>query len=379
MEEYWPRGMLEIVRRYTFKMYPNQVQAEQLHGQRRMMAELWNAALQMKEDYYRRERKTLSRFEIDKQIKDLRKELPEWKNINSSTPSQVVAKLELAFSAFFRRLKNGEGEAGYPRYRSVARGMNIPFRNNFVGWKFFSTGQSWRMTILGIDGQIKCRGQFPQQPLQYCGCVVMWRDENWWLSVAVKVAPRITGGNQKLTINFDLIDKFVDISADGSPMEGLLPPPQTDLKKELQSARDLRYKKFSYRWKKETRRIARLDGRLKRRRNNFLHNWSTDLVKRACDVTVIAPDKIKDITESPRGNEKEWGGAVKTVSILNENILNQAPALAISMLSYKCEEANIRCDRIIDESPKVAIGRDLVKSRKVERRLKRKIKELENV
>lgn len=370
-----------IIRRYTFKMYPNAAQIKELHKQRWMMTDLWNAALQMKEDYYYRERKTLSGFVIAKQVKDLRREFPEWGKINSATPTCVIQNLEKAFAAFFRRLKAGQtgDEAGYPKYRE--RPTNIPFRNNFVGWKFKQNGKaSWLLTIMGVEGIIRCRGTFPQIPLEYCDSVVMWREGNWWLSVVVKTPPRIHSGDKKILVNFDLLDEFAHISADGGIFTGVqeqqIEQPNID---ELKSNRDRRYKKFSLRWKRETRRIGKIKTRERRRKANYLHNWSTDMVRQACDVTVVAPESIKEFTTSPHGNEKEWGAITDTVSKLNKNTLNQAPALAISMLSYKSNEAGIRYDRINDESPKIAIGRELVKAGKINRRLKHKVKEVENV
>lgn len=41
-----------MIRRYTFKLYPTTKQSAVLHEQRMMMANLWNALLQRREDVY---------------------------------------------------------------------------------------------------------------------------------------------------------------------------------------------------------------------------------------------------------------------------------------------------------------------------------------
>jgi len=142
---------------------------------------------------------------------------------------------------------------------------------------------------------------------------------------------------------------------------------------EVASARDTRFKKFSWRWRRETRRVATLKARAARRRKHALHGWTTDLVSSARDITVVMP-AVKDSTASPRGNEREWGVAVEPVSALNRHVLNQAPALAYQLLAYKAEEAGIRCDSVHDEAPSIAIGEKLVAAGKSLRKAKRALK-----
>lgn len=84
---------------------------------------------------------------------------------------------------------------------------------------------------------------------------------------------------------------------------------------------------------------------------------------------------VKENTQSPRGSDAEFGANVETVSKLNRNTLNQAPAMAIQMLAYKAEEAGIRCDVIEDAAPKIAIGGKLVAAGKAVRKSKRALRE----
>jgi hypothetical protein len=44
------------LRRYSFGLYPSSEQSAELHQQRMMMADLWNALLQRREDVWRRTR-----------------------------------------------------------------------------------------------------------------------------------------------------------------------------------------------------------------------------------------------------------------------------------------------------------------------------------
>jgi hypothetical protein len=154
----------------------------------------------------------------------------------------------------------------------------------------------------------------------------------------------------------------------------------------IKAARDIRFPlkpftKPSCRWRRETKRAAKLTTKAARIRKHGLHQWSTVIVSQACDLTVVKPP-VKEATASPRGDEKQWGAHVKTVSALNRNTLNQAPAMAVQMLSYKAEEAGIRpldndgqwCGLVVDEAPAIAIGAMLVESGRKLRRMSRNIK-----
>src|SRR5690606_18999549 len=77
-----------------------------------------------------------------KEIKYLRRECPEWQELNADTPAQVIFKLDEAFKAFFKRAKSGAGAAsGYPRYKRTKDGDSIPFRVNGKGWRLYDASE----------------------------------------------------------------------------------------------------------------------------------------------------------------------------------------------------------------------------------------------
>ena len=120
--------------------------------------------------------------------------------------------------------------------------------------------------------------------------------------------------------------------------------------------------------------ISRLSAYATRVRRNALHVWTARIIEMASDLTIIAPN-LRENTRSPRGDERNWGANVETVSKLNRNTLSLSPGLAIQMLTYKAQEAGIRCDVVRDEAPKIAVGGDLVHVGKQARRTRRRINE----
>jgi putative transposase len=430
-------------RRYTFKLYPSKMQEQLLVEQCQMMAALWNALLQRCEDSYRRtkgQRRVLhgdgkslpTFFDMTAEITSLRHECLEWAALSVWSAHRVADALSKAFDAFFRRAKTGAGaQSGYPRYRRVRDADWLPHRFK-SGCKLVpraDTRSSWRLTIKGISGAMRARGEFPQVPLNWTDADIRFRGGDWWLSVGVEMPKRRSPGDAAIKISFDLIDEFARVErSDGAtsvPPEGALATegkslsgmdcdggphsvphgpgcddgkPHAELGEtaempnrdggeeaaiverradELKSERDRRYRKGSWRWREASRKIARIQAKAARIRREGLHEWSTAIICEAADLTIIAP-KVKEETASPRGNGKSWGANVETVSKLNRHVLNQSPAMAVQMLAYKAKEAGIRCDIVEDESPNIAIGAKLVAAGKQLRKTKRALKEKHN-
>jgi putative transposase len=82
--------------------------------------DLYNAALEQRIAAYQRRHVSVSRFEQEAELKDLRAAFPEYKAIHSHILQDVLARLDKTYQAFFRRVQRGE-KAGYPRYKGRTR------------------------------------------------------------------------------------------------------------------------------------------------------------------------------------------------------------------------------------------------------------------
>ena len=243
-----------VLRRYTFKLYPNRAQECALNGQRVMCAQLWNALLQMREDHRRREsqkpkdqRRTPTAFDQAKEITQLRKACPEWRVMSADSQALVAKMLDDAFKAFFIRAKKGAGaSSGYPRYKSAKLWETIPFREMGKGWKITngqcvagakaqsqtatmgkagsrsSDPRNWRIYAKGIPGLIRTRGQLPREPLSWRNANIICRDGTWWLSACVEMKSARKAGTQAISIHLDLIDEFARVER----MNGAVPAPR---------------------------------------------------------------------------------------------------------------------------------------------------------
>jgi hypothetical protein len=215
-----------IIRRYQFKLYPSKAQSDAMHEQCRMMVDLWNALLQRREDVYRREKRTLTFYDMTNEITGLRRECEEWRELSVWSAHRVAYSLDLSFKAFFRRIKAGENRAGYPRYRPRARGAALPHRfasgcrmlpagcERLSAAQNLDTARSWYLTLKGVEGRIRARGQFPAAPTSWKDADVVFRDGSWWISVCVEMPARQRDDDETrapYVLRFDLVDEFARV------------------------------------------------------------------------------------------------------------------------------------------------------------------------
>jgi putative transposase len=77
---------------------------------------VYNETLALRKNAWDTEQKRVSYYDSKKMIPLWKKDKPELKEVHSHTLQDVTMRVDLAFQAFFRRLKAGE-KAGYPRFK----------------------------------------------------------------------------------------------------------------------------------------------------------------------------------------------------------------------------------------------------------------------
>ena len=82
---------------------------------------LYNAALEQRIMIYRQGKETISGYTQQLQLKELKAEFPEYREISHATSVRVLDRLDRAYKAFFRRIKSGKGKAGFPRFKGRNR------------------------------------------------------------------------------------------------------------------------------------------------------------------------------------------------------------------------------------------------------------------
>lgn len=139
-----------MIRSFKYRLYPNQQQVAALEIHLREACDLYNCALEERIGAWKTCRISVSFRQQSAQLKDLRR-LGLVGIANFDVADNVLKRLDLAFAAFYRRLRSGE-RPGYPRFRSARRYDSIVFPKFKQDWSM----RGERIHLHGI-GDVKLR------------------------------------------------------------------------------------------------------------------------------------------------------------------------------------------------------------------------------
>ncbi|MEW6207171.1 MAG: transposase [Acidobacteriota bacterium] len=109
-----------MLKTFKYRIYPSRAQRTRLESTLGLCCELYNAALQERRDAYRISGKSITCYDQITQLPDIKEIRPELNTVHSQVLQEVLRRLDKAFDAFFRRVRDGE-KPGFPRFRSRSR------------------------------------------------------------------------------------------------------------------------------------------------------------------------------------------------------------------------------------------------------------------
>ncbi len=105
---------------YRYRIYPTKSQLSLLEQTLEICREVYNDTLALRKDMWEQEQRSISLYETNKILTQWKKDQPAWKQVHSQVLQNVQMRVDLAFKAFFQRVKAGE-EPGYPRFKGKGR------------------------------------------------------------------------------------------------------------------------------------------------------------------------------------------------------------------------------------------------------------------
>lgn len=324
---------MPVQRKGEFRLYPSRTQEEAIRGYCGACRYVYNRGLEERKKAYQETGKGLSFAKQCKALTGWRKEEgTTWlAGYHTHALQGALKRLDLAFAAFFRRVKAGE-KPGFPRYKSRHRISGFGFKQYGNGWLLdLKECAHGKVRITGI-GWVTLRGKtrFHGTPKT---CEVIERAGNWYLSVtfAVEALPqRKRTGNERVGIDWG-VETFTtaakeDGTFDKQPNPRYLKRASTRLKTEQRAL--ARKKKGSKRRQKQKRKVARLHQKVANRRKDFCHKLTS---KQVAQYSHIAVEKL-----SPKKMSAREGASKKG---LNRGILDAVAGMYHYLLRCKAEEA----------------------------------------
>ena len=331
-------------RKVTYRLYPGREQVKGLwlmfHGHR----DLYNSLIEQRRSaWLQQQRRHLSFTDQCAEITRLRAEAPFWQKFNAQSMQVTAKRVDLAFKAFFRRVRQGE-KPGFPRFKSLSR---------FNGWGYKTHGDGWRFTpdtdhrhrirngmlrISGI-GEMRARGRMRTYGIPKT-CEIVQEGGRWYASITLLCFPGRETTGQAAGLDWGVSTFATVATTEGGvaqiqnprllrSAEGALVQAQQVLARKTRGSRNRN---------RARRKVARLHRKVRNQRLDFLHQATAHLVRH---FGFLATEElaVANMTKSSRGTEEAPGTNVQQKAGLNKSILDTAPGLFLSMLRYKAEEA----------------------------------------
>jgi putative transposase len=148
--------------RKTFKMrlFPSKRQEKLLQQTLAECQWLYNKLLEDRKREYETSKLSLTLYDQHSQTTQYKKERPSLKQVHSQVLQNVAVRIDLAFKAFFRRVKDKCGAAGFPRFKAHFRYDSFTYPQS----GFSLDGHHLKLSKIGnvhiklhrpIDGDIK--------------------------------------------------------------------------------------------------------------------------------------------------------------------------------------------------------------------------------
>lgn len=105
---------------FQYRLYPTHEQRRLLEQQLEECRWLYNRLLEERKTAWEQRQELLRLYDQQALLPALKAERPQLSGVQSQVLQNVAVRLDLAFTAFFRRLKAGE-TPGSPRFRGMGR------------------------------------------------------------------------------------------------------------------------------------------------------------------------------------------------------------------------------------------------------------------
>lgn len=342
-------------RSFKFRLRPTAKQEILLVAMLGAHCDLYNAALQERRDGYRHVSKTSIRYgDQSVQLKAIRAFDPDGQGRwGFSSQQATLRRLNLAFGAFFRRVKAGQAP-GFPRFkgRGYFDSVEFPKDGDGIRWNSLPDSGHTRVNVKGV-GHVRVHAH--RDVLGDVKTLTVKREgRNWYLVLSCDNVPAKPLAPTGAVVGLDLAtgDNGLAYTSDGARLDN--PRHLHHAADRLAAAqRDLaRKKRGSANRKKAAARVAVLHRRVRNARLDHLHKVANAVIAQHNLIAVEAlPTKNMTRRSKPKPDPEtpgSWlpnGQAAKTG--LNKSILDTGWGIFLNLLHAKAESAG----RVVVEVP----------------------------
>src|ERR1035437_3607847 len=247
-----------MIKTFKFRLYPSKSQKRKLDFSFEECLIIYNQLLCIRKQAYEKNKTNISRFDTQLLVKDWKKFRPSLENIHSQVLQEICHRLDLAYKAFFKRVKQ-KVTAGFPRYQ----------KENF-SIKYTQSGFSYtegRLKLSKIGSvKMKVTRYFPEK-IKNC-IIKKSKTGKYYACLVCEVEKNILPKTSK-TIAFDLGIKSFLVTSENESLEN-----PKYLARKLNKLKNYSKQYSRTKSQKHRAKLNRLYEKVTNQREDFLHKLS---------------------------------------------------------------------------------------------------------
>ena len=310
---------------YQYRIWPTKGRQHLLEQQLETCRWVYNQTLAARRDAWEERQESPGLYDTNKLLPAWKTERPSLKNVHSQVLQNVQVRVDLAFKAFFRRVKAGEHDAGYPRFKGKGRYDSSTYPQYGNGAKL-----DGHTLILSKIGSVRVNLHRPVEGTIKTVTLRRSATGKWFVCFSVEKEHTQQEDVPEAAVGIDVgLEKFATLSTGEA-----IPNPRFFRRDEKDLARAQR--RLSQEEKgmparaRRRKVVARIHERIANRRKNFAHQKSRKLV--STFGTIVFEDL--SITRMIKNH------------CLAKSIADAAWNQLITYTRYKAEEAGRVCFQI---------------------------------
>ena len=289
---------------YKFRIYPNNVQAQQIHRTFGCCRYVFNHYLAQRIEAYNETGKSPTRFQQDKDLTSLkRREETIWlKEVDKCALQNALKHLNSAYQNFFRRVGRGENP-GFPRFKSKKQKRQSYQTNSNIK----VLDGAVQLPKLGL---VKCRVSKPVKGRILSATVSQTPSGKYFVSLCCTEVDICQFPIAGAVVGLDMGIKSFAVSSDGVEYQNHKHLSKSQKKLAKLQRQLSRKTKGSNRREKARIQVARLHEHIANQREDTLHKLSTDLVRNYDLIAIedLAPSNmVKNHKLAKAISDASWG------------------------------------------------------------------------
>lgn len=277
-----------MLKGFKYRIYPTKEQEIQLAKTFGSCRFIYNQLLSKKIELYKEEKKSLSYSNCSAILTTMKKEEFIWlKETDKFALQNSLKALDTAYTNFFRRVKQGKGELGFPKFKSK-RNHHYSYKTNFTNNNIEVDFENNKVKLPKLKW-VECKLHRVFNGSIKNATISKTPSGKYFVSLCVEVEHEVLSMNDN-KVGFDLGIKEFIIDTNGNHIDNPRILKQYEDKLTKLQRQQAKMIKGSNNFKKQSIKIARVHERIVNIRRDFQHKLSHKIIK---DNQIIISENLQ--------------------------------------------------------------------------------------